>query len=62
VVMIATTIAALGYKLFTDYLPKENFMLATTDIVLLALSLGVLVMSIKQFMPGSGRPRTAVSA
>jgi len=62
VVMIATTIAALGYKLFTDYLPKKNFMLATTDMVLLALSLGVLVMSIRQFLPASGKPQTTVAS
>ncbi|MCX6835974.1 MAG: hypothetical protein NTW07_12780 [candidate division Zixibacteria bacterium] len=60
--MIATTIAALGYKLFTDYLPRKNFMLATTDMVLLALSLGVLVMSIRQFMPASGKPQTTVAS
>jgi carbon starvation protein len=50
-VMIATTIVALGYKLVVDYLPNRNVLLATTDCLLLALSLGVLVMSMRQFLP-----------
>ena len=62
VAMIATTIAALAYKLFTDYLPNRNVMLASTDIILLALSLGVLVMSIARFMPRSGESKVPVSA
>jgi carbon starvation protein len=62
VAMIATTIAALGYKLFTDYLPNRSMMLAATDIVLLALSLGVLVMSIARFVPAVRKPKAAISA
>ena len=51
VVMIATTIAALGYKLVTDYVPNQKVLLMATDILLLALSLGVLLMSLKKFLP-----------
>jgi carbon starvation protein len=51
VVMIATTIAALGYKLVTDYVPNQKILLATTDFLLLALSLGVLLMSLRKFLP-----------
>ena len=45
-VMIATTIASLTYYLFVKYLPTGNILLATTDLVLLGLSLGVLVLSV----------------
>jgi carbon starvation protein len=50
-VMIATTIAALGYKLVTDYIPNQSLLLMATDILLLALSMGVLLMSLKKFLP-----------
>lgn len=56
VVMIATTIAALGYKLFTDYLPNRSHLLAGTDILLLALSVGVLLLSVRQFFPVQEAP------
>ena len=48
VVMIATTIAALGYYLVSKYIPTGNIILAVTDIILLFLSVGVLVLSVKQ--------------
>ena len=50
-VMMATTIVALGYKLIYDYLPKGNMVLAGTDLLLLALAVGVFVLSIRQFSP-----------
>ncbi len=48
VVMIATTVVALGYSLFVKYLPNHNTLLAVTDIILLALALGVLALSISK--------------
>lgn len=54
IIMIATTIGALSYALVTDYLPKGNYVLAGTDIVLLILSLGVVVLSVKQFLSMRG--------
>jgi carbon starvation protein len=62
VVMIATTIAALGYKLFTDYLPQQKILLAATDIVLLTLAGGVLVLSVRHFSPTQARPDPSISA
>jgi carbon starvation protein len=61
-VMITTTIAALGYKLFTEYLPEQKHILAVTDLILLALSVGVLVLSVKQLMPVHGTPETSASS
>lgn len=52
-VMIATTIAALSYKLSTDYLPNGKTVLATTDLLFLALALGVGLLAISRFRPGS---------
>jgi carbon starvation protein len=49
VVMLVTTIAALIYKLVTDYLPNGKILLATTDILLLALAAGVIGLSVKRF-------------
>ncbi len=49
-IMICTTIVALGYYLFVKYLPSGNILLAVTDILLLALALGVLVLSIREFI------------
>ncbi|HOO71986.1 MAG TPA: carbon starvation CstA family protein [Spirochaetota bacterium] len=45
--MFITTVASLGVILFNDYLPRKNYMLAAGDIVLLALSLGVVILVIK---------------
>jgi len=58
-VMMATTIAALVYKLATDYLPNGNYILAATDALLLALAVGVIGLSLREFMPGRTRPGTA---
>ena len=48
-VMICTTIASLSYYLANKYIPTGNTLLAVTDIVLLALAMGVLVLSIREF-------------
>jgi len=56
-VMIATTVAALVYKLVTDYLPNGNYVLAATDALLLALAVGVVGLSIREFLPGQAQPR-----
>jgi len=48
VVMVVTTIAALVYYLFTQYIPKMNIALIITDLILLALSLGVIILAIKK--------------
>jgi len=47
--MLVTTIAALVVILVKVYIPKGNWMLSTGDIILLCLSVGVCVLSIKQF-------------
>ncbi|MFQ5499958.1 MAG: carbon starvation protein A [Candidatus Zixiibacteriota bacterium] len=45
-IMVVTTIASLSYKLFTDYLPNARILLAATDILLLALAIGVIRLSL----------------
>ncbi|HOP08322.1 MAG TPA: carbon starvation CstA family protein [candidate division Zixibacteria bacterium] len=49
VVMLVTTIAALIYKLFYEYIPDGKFILIATDIVLLVLSVGVIRLSWRQY-------------
>lgn len=49
-VMVVTTLAALSYKLFVDYLPNGNFLLAAVDILLLILALGVMKISISKMI------------
>ena len=50
VVMVVTTIASLLYKLITDYIPNFKPLLILTDIVLLALAVGVIGLSIRKLM------------
>jgi carbon starvation protein len=47
--MLVTTIASLLVVLFKTYLPKQNYVLAAGDIVLLALAGGVVVLALKKF-------------
>ncbi len=47
--MLITTIASLVIILVNDYIPKQNYMLAAGDILLLALAVGVVVLAIKKF-------------
>jgi carbon starvation protein len=62
VAMIITTIVALTYTLITNYIPKGNTLLASTDILLLGLALGVLWLSVKHFLAAQHKAQTATSA
>ncbi len=54
VIMVITTMSALGYKLFQDYLPGHNYLLAAVDIILLVLAVGVVRLSIRKLTePGA---------
>jgi carbon starvation protein len=46
VFMMATTIYSLWRLLIDKYLPKQNYMLITTDILLIVLALGVIILSL----------------
>ncbi len=48
--MLVTTIVALVFILVNEYIPKGNWMLSAGDIILLCLSVGVIVLSFKQFV------------
>jgi carbon starvation protein len=50
ILMMATTIAALTYQLITDFWPAENVILAAMTVLLLALAIGVLVISVRQIV------------
>jgi carbon starvation protein len=50
VIMFITTVGSLIYNLFVKYIPQHNLILATTDIILLALSVGVTVLSLRQLL------------
>jgi len=56
--MIVTTIASLVYSLFVKYIPDKNILLATTDVLLLLLALGVLALSARKFL----HPKLKLSA
>ena len=47
-VMVTTTIAALLYKLIAQYIPDMNIILIITDLILLALSIGVIILAIRK--------------
>ncbi len=47
--MLITTIASLVIILVNDYIPKQNYMLAAGDIMLLGLAVGVIVLAAKRF-------------
>ena len=57
--MMVTTIAALGMVLVNDYIPKKNGMLAAGDILLIALALGVILLTINLLCRNKTRPREA---
>lgn len=48
--MMITTLAALLILLFKTYLPKHNWPLVTTDIILLILAVGLICISLKKFI------------
>lgn len=50
VIMVVTTIAALIYYLFHEYIPSVNIILIVTDVILLILSVGVIIQSIKKIV------------
>jgi carbon starvation protein len=53
--MVATTLVSLGI-LLTGYIRKANYILIAADVLLLGLSAGVIVLSVKTFLkkPGAG--------
>jgi carbon starvation protein len=48
VIMVVTTIASLVYYLLAKYIPAGNVILTITDLILLALSAGVVVQSVRR--------------
>jgi carbon starvation protein len=62
VFMVATTLVSLGI-LLAGYIRKANYILIAADVLLLALSAGVIVLSLKTFLkrsgPSAGVPTTA---
>jgi len=61
-VMLITTIVSLTYFLFSRFLPSGNVLLAITDLILLALSIGVVVLSVRQFSSSPAPSKSALSA
>ncbi len=59
--MLVTTVAALTYYLAVKYIPSHNYLMVTTDSVLLALSVGVLILSVRTYVR-LRRERSAVSS
>lgn len=58
VIMVVTTIASLSYYLFVKYIPSGNLILIVTDIILLILVLGVIILSIQKL----ARPNPAAES
>jgi carbon starvation protein len=61
IAMLATTCAALVYYLLYKYLPENNLLLAGTDLVLLALAVGVMILSVHHWLTAPEKT-SAVSA
>jgi carbon starvation protein len=55
VFMVATTLVSLGI-LLTGYIKKGNYVLIAADVLLLALSAGVVLLSVKTFLKKRGEP------
>jgi carbon starvation protein len=62
VIMMITTIGSLSYYLVVKYLPANNTLLAVTDIILLLLSVGVLYLSVKQYVGAALKPDSSFSS
>jgi len=60
VIMVVTTIAALLYYLFMQYIPSLNIVLIITDLILLFLSIGVIIQSLKRAVAISKGEKTPV--
>ncbi|KKM12383.1 carbon starvation protein CstA [Clostridiales bacterium PH28_bin88] len=60
--MMATTLFALWKLLITVYIPKGNIPLAITDILLLVLSIGVIILSAKKLLEYSTGKKPAAHA
>ncbi|UCD17849.1 MAG: carbon starvation protein A, partial [Candidatus Zixiibacteriota bacterium] len=60
-IMLATTVVSLLYYLFARYIPDGNIVLATTDLILLSLSTGVVIQSLRKSFVASkaGAPPAA---
>ncbi len=50
VFMMVTTLASLWQLLFNKYLPTKNYPLAVTDILLMLLSLGVIILAVQKLV------------
>lgn len=61
-VMMITTIAALSYFLVSTYWPSGNLILIVTDLTLLGLSFGVILLSLRQFFSRQQAADTSFSA
>jgi len=48
VFMMVTTLASLWQLLFNKYLPTKNYPLAVTDILLMILSVGVIILAVQK--------------
>ena len=62
VIMMLTTIGALTYTLFVKYLPDGNIALVTTNLILLLLAVGVIVLAFRRFFQPSARPGSFLSS
>ncbi|MFZ5631992.1 MAG: carbon starvation protein A [Bacillota bacterium] len=58
VFMMATTITALYKLLLTKYLPANNIPLVITDLALMVLAAGVIILSIKKYIDYKKSPAT----
>lgn len=47
--MMGTSLFALTYLLFRNYIPKHNWTLTIADLILIGLATGVIILSIKSF-------------
>ena len=57
--MVVTTMSALVYKLFADYIPGQNYLLIVIDVISLLLAVGVMRLSIMKLVRPQVAPRSS---
>ncbi len=60
--MMITTLYSLVSLLVHKYLPKSNYALAVTDVALMILSIGVIVLALRSWRELRNGPSTAGEA
>lgn len=61
VFMLVTTQMALWHLLLNTYLPKQNWPLVITDVILIVMSIGVIILAVAKLLTVGKQPATAAA-